>query len=126
MARILVADDEQIVQDRLCGEKVTKAGHQPTAVSDGIGALAEARTGKFDVLILDCQMAQSGIQVLEDVRKDPTIDHLHVIGMTDMSKGGDIRNWVDLGADAAWEKDLSDAGLDKLLALIDEVLKSGA
>lgn len=125
MARILVADDEKEVRDRL-KEKLIEAGHEVDVVFDGIGALAQAKTGSFDVLILDCFMPVSGIEVLEKLRNDPEYEaakDLPVIGITDMDKGADIEEFVHLGANGAWSKDLSDdKEIPDLLALIDKVL----
>jgi two-component system OmpR family response regulator len=50
--RILVAEDEVRLAD-LLQQILTEAGHQPTVVHDGLSALAQARTGGFDVLLVD-------------------------------------------------------------------------
>jgi CheY-like chemotaxis protein len=127
MAKILVADDDNIVRDRL-SEELGKPGHTVVTVSDGIGALHEAKTGSYDVLVLDCLMQQSGIEVLEKLRKDPEYAHvkdLPVIGITDLSKKkkSDLRHFVDDGASRAWDKRLDCEGIRELLALIEDVLK---
>lgn len=125
MARILVADDEKEVRDRL-KEKLTEAGHEVAVAFDGVDTLGQAKAGRFDLLVLDCFMPVTGIEVLEKRRTDPqyaSIKDLPVIGITDMSRGADIEEFVHLGANRAWAKDLSDdPGISGLLTLIEEVL----
>lgn len=126
MARILVADDSKEVRERLA-QKLTEAGHGVEAVYDGISALEKVKSGAFDVLVVDCFMPQSGIEVIRTIRKDPefaAIKDMPIIGITDMARGDDIRYFTDLGANRAWAKKLdSEEGIPSLLKLIDEVTK---
>lgn len=125
MARILLADDSKEVRDRL-SEKLGAAGHSVETVIDGIGALERAKSGSFDLLIVDCFMPQSGIEVIQTIRQEAdykAIKDLPIIGITDMAQEGEIRSFTDLGANRAWEKQLdAEVGIPSLLAMIDEVL----
>lgn len=125
MARILVADDSKEVRERL-SEKLAEAGHTVETAIDGVGALERASTGAFDLLIVDCFMPQSGIEVIRAIREDTNygnIRTLPIIGITDMAGEGEIRSFTDLGANRAWEKRMDgEVGIPSLLKLIDEVL----
>lgn len=125
MATILIADDSKEVRERLSG-KLAEAGHAVETAIDGVGALEKAKAGAFDLLIVDCFMPQSGIEVIQAIRQDPeyaSIKSLPIIGITDMAGEGEIRHFTDLGANRAWEKKLdNEAGIPSLLKLIDEVL----
>ena len=125
MANILVADDSKEVRDRL-SQKLGEAGHTVETAIDGVDALEKAATGAYDLLIVDCFMPQSGIEVIEAIRQNPeyaAIKDLPIIGITDMAGEGEIRHFTDLGANRAWEKRLdNEAGIPSLLKLIDEVI----
>jgi len=125
MATILVADDSKEVRERLA-QKLGEAGHTVKSAIDGIGALEEVRSGTIDLLIVDCFMPQSGFEVIRAIREDPdyaSIKTLPIIGITDMAGEGEIRNFTDLGANGAWEKQLdNEVGIPSLLKLVDEVL----
>ena len=125
MAKILVADDSREVRERLA-QKLAEAGHTVDTAIDGVGALEKAKAGAADLLIVDCFMPQSGIEVIQAIRQDPeyaAIKDLPIIGITDMAGEGEIRYFTDLGANKAWEKKLdNEVGIPSLLKLIDEVL----
>ena len=125
MATILVADDSKEVRERLA-QKLGEAGHTVRSAIDGIGALEEVKGGAIDLLIVDCFMPQSGFEVIRAIREDPayaSIKTLPIIGITDMAGEGEIRNFTDLGANRAWEKQLdNEVGIPSLLKLVDEVL----
>jgi CheY-like chemotaxis protein len=125
MANILVADDSKEVRERLT-QKLSEAGHTVDAAIDGVDALEKAKATAPDLLIVDCFMPQSGIEVIQAIRQDPeyaAIKGLPIIGITDMAGEGEIRHFTDLGANKAWEKRLdNEVGIPSLLKLIDEVL----
>lgn len=78
-ARILVADDNpencRILEMRLRGR-----GHTVTLADNGLEALAMARGGNFDLLLLDLFMpGLDGLQVLHHVKEDPATADLPVI-----------------------------------------------
>lgn len=54
-ARVLVADDNP-VNRMLLDARLTRSGHRATLVEDGAKALAAARDGGFDIILMDMQM----------------------------------------------------------------------
>ncbi|OOG56280.1 response regulator [Rhodanobacter sp. C03] len=68
--RVLVADDDPASCRFLC-DGLRSLGAQALACGDGTTALAHARTGSFDLLLLDCRMPGAGaLQVLNALRGD--------------------------------------------------------
>jgi DNA-binding response OmpR family regulator len=96
-ARILVAEDEHGISSFL--ERGLRAnGFVTTVVEDGASALALARTGKYDLLLLDLGLpTRDGLSVLEELRRDGT--RFPVIILTARSEVQDTVAGLDLGAD---------------------------
>jgi DNA-binding response OmpR family regulator len=96
-ARILVAEDETGISSFL--ERGLRAnGFAPTVVGDGASALALARTGEFDLLVLDLGLpTRDGLSVLEELRGGGNA--IPVIVLTARSEPGDTVIGLDRGAD---------------------------
>jgi DNA-binding response OmpR family regulator len=96
-ARILVAEDETGISSFL--ERGLRAnGFAPTVVEDGASALALARTGEFDLLVLDLGLpTRDGLSVLEELRGGGNA--IPVIVLTARSEPGDTVIGLDRGAD---------------------------
>ena len=70
MARILVAEDEASVRE-FVSRALTHAGHEVTAVVDGLHALTALHAGQFDLLVTDIVMpGMDGIALALKVTKD--------------------------------------------------------
>ena len=66
--RVLIADDEVRLADALA-RGLTRHGYETTTVHDGGAALAAARSGAFDLILLDLMLpVMSGYRVLEQLR----------------------------------------------------------
>lgn len=69
MARILIADDQEMMRDSLAGTLV-REGHEVVASADGAAAVARLSTGRFDLLITDLKMPRmTGIELLAEARR---------------------------------------------------------
>ena len=67
-ARILIAEDEHGISSFL-EHGLRAAGFAATVVEDGSSALALARTGEFDLVVLDLGLpTRDGLSVLEELR----------------------------------------------------------
>ncbi|MFM8520396.1 MAG: response regulator transcription factor [Solirubrobacterales bacterium] len=67
--RILVVEDEAAIADFL-ERGLESEGYSVTVASEGPDGLIEARSGKFDLLILDLMLpGMSGIEILRSFRK---------------------------------------------------------
>jgi DNA-binding response OmpR family regulator len=97
MNRVLIAEDEARIASFL--EKGLKANGFATAVaSDGNHALTLARSGEFDLMILDIGLpARDGFQVLEELREHDR--RLPVIILTARTGVADTVSGLEGGAD---------------------------
>ena len=96
MNRILLADDDV----ELCGmlkQYLEVEGFQISMAHDGEAALNQARTGNYDLIVLDVMMPQlNGFDVLRELRRDSLMP---VLMLT--ARGEDVDSIVglELGAD---------------------------
>jgi CheY-like chemotaxis protein len=68
---VLIVDDEPGMLETL-GEILDGAGYVVTAVGDGDTALAEIRTGSYDLVVMDVRMpGRDGVSVLIDSGAPP-------------------------------------------------------
>lgn len=89
MARILIAEDDEIVGEMLV-ECLSAAGHAVGWVKDGDEALAAIRFRTPDLVILDQHMPRlSGIQVLRAIRIRPEVATIPVMMLTAVSGSED-------------------------------------
>ncbi|MDQ1696158.1 MAG: two-component system, NtrC family, response regulator AtoC [Frankiaceae bacterium] len=71
MTAVLIVDDEPGMLETL-GEILDAAGYVVTAVGDGDTALAEIRTGAYDLVVMDVRMpGRDGVSVLIDSGAPP-------------------------------------------------------
>ncbi|MDB5301308.1 MAG: NtrC family two-component system response regulator [Phycisphaerales bacterium] len=70
MARILVADDQEMMRDSLAATLV-REGHEVVAAGDGAAAVARlSGPGRFDLLITDLKMPKlTGIELLAEAKR---------------------------------------------------------
>lgn len=69
-SRILIVDDEAHLADGI-RENLDVEGYQTTVAYDGAAGLNIARTGEFDLIILDVMMPKlDGYKVCEELRRD--------------------------------------------------------
>lgn len=88
--RILVADDDLDILD-LVVFKLTQAGYEVVAVTDGVAALAAIEADPPRLAIIDVMMpGLSGIDVLRRVRANEATKDLDVILLTARSRDSDV------------------------------------
>src|ERR1700712_3272622 len=88
--RVLVAEDD-VRLAALLAEALTEAGHLPDIVHDGAAALAAARRGGFDVLLLDWMLpGLQGPQIVQALRADG-----HRTPALLLTARGELRDRVD-------------------------------
>lgn len=79
---VLVAEDNALNAEFI-HSLLDDLGHRVECARDGEEALAMARTGRFDLLLLDLHMPRvSGLEVMLALREDHTVDNLKVIVLT--------------------------------------------
>lgn len=69
MAKILLADDQEMMRDSLAGILV-REGHDVVACADGSAAVARLQSTRFDLLITDLKMPKmTGIELLSEAKR---------------------------------------------------------
>jgi two-component system OmpR family response regulator len=96
--RIVIADDDKDILD-LVVFKLTQAGFETVAVSDGVSALAAIEADPPRLAILDVMMpGLSGIDVLRKIRANEAIRDLDVILLTARARDTDVDTGFATGA----------------------------
>lgn len=96
MSKVLIIDDDEELCD-LVSEYLGVEGFDTSIVNDGAAGLAAARSGKYDMAILDVMLPKmNGFEVLKNLRID---SNLPVLMLT--ARGDDMERIVGLenGAD---------------------------
>lgn len=121
MPHILIAEDENKISSFL--DKGLRAdGFATTTVADGESALQFARTGRFDLMILDLGLpVRDGLSVLKALRQEQVA--LPVIVLTARDSTADIVAGLDSGADDYMRKPFA---FDELLARVRTRLRAEA
>ena len=89
MARIIVADDDEIIGEIVC-EALIASGHGAGLLSNGADALKTIKARKPDLVILDCNMPEmSGILVLREMRNSPALCDIPVLMLTGRTSDSD-------------------------------------
>ena len=97
MSRILIAEDEPHIV-RFLAKGLHAQGHSTASAPDGQSALQMARTGEFDLMLLDLGLPElDGSSVLTELRRQQV--RLPIIVLTARSSADDIVNSLDGGAD---------------------------
>lgn len=98
MARILIADDDELIAE-LASEVLIDAGHASGWVTSAEAAWECARRKRPDILLLDQDMpGQSGLTLLRRLRGSPLLYDLPVIMFTGMNGAEDKAQAIYAGA----------------------------
>jgi len=82
MAKILVVDDEPIVQ-RLLQHHLERAGHQMLTAANGLEAIEIANRDEPELIVMDVMMAEmDGLTALRRLKKDDDTKAIPVIMIT--------------------------------------------
>lgn len=118
LGRILVAEDEQSLND-LLQDALRMDGYETISAKHGLEALRLAREEKPDLVILDINMPQvDGFEVLERLRKEN--NNVPIIVLTARDQKDDKSIGFGLGADDFVTKPF---GLEELLMRVAAVLR---
>ncbi len=94
---IVVADDDLDICD-LLEMKFQQSNYEVHTALDGLRALEVIRNVRPNLVILDIMMPyKSGMDVLNEIRFDPTISHIPVILMTVNRQEKDVARGIALG-----------------------------
>lgn len=100
MATFFIAEDDKFMF-RLYERVFTNAGHTLEVAEDGEAALGKlaAMNEKPKVIVLDVMMPKvNGFEVLEKIKKDPSLKDIPVMMLTNLSGEEDKKKAIALGA----------------------------
>ena len=105
--RVLIAEDEPHIVESL-SFVLQRKGYEVEAVFDGETALAQLRSHRPDVMILDVMLPRvNGFEVLKQVKSDAALHSVPVIILTAKGQAQDRRMAEEIGADGFMTKPFS-------------------
>ena len=115
---LVVEDNEQnlyLVRFLLEG-----AGWTVVAAPDGPRALEEARSGRFDLVLLDIQLpGLDGHAVARELRRIPALDGVPIVAVTSYAMLGDRERCLEAGCTGYVEKPINpDTFLDEVASYV--------
>ena len=111
--RILVAEDNIINQKVIAGV-LAHLGHDMTLTGDGGEAIKTLEAGKFDLILMDCQMPEmDGFQATRSIRasEQGSGRHIPIIAMTAHAMKGDDSRCYKAGMDGYVAKPIGFASI---------------
>ncbi|MDX1688884.1 MAG: response regulator, partial [Candidatus Promineifilaceae bacterium] len=127
-AHILVVDDEPEIANSLADYLAKKGGHTVTKAYGGGEALsllqdaAGSPAGTVDLVVLDRRMpGTSGLEVLERMREDPSLEYTRVVMLTGASGSQEKVEALSSGADDYITKPYYP---EELLARVESILRT--
>ena len=96
--RILVVDDDPVIVE-LLRVNFEIEGFEVVSAADGREGLDRARSERPDVVVSDIMMPRlDGLQMLSQLRADPTTARLPVILLSAKAQNADVQHGLELGA----------------------------
>jgi DNA-binding response OmpR family regulator len=95
---ILIVEDDTILRD-LISQKLKKENYDIVEAVDGEEGLKKAKEKKPDIILLDLILPGiDGFGVLEQIKKDPEIDKIPVVILSNLGQKEEIEKGMSLGA----------------------------
>lgn len=114
--RVLVAEDN-LVNRRIVERALTRLGHLPTCVADGLAAVEALDRGAFDVVLMDCEMPRmDGLEATRLLRTRERWRDLPIIGLSAFPPGPESERLLAAGMNGYLSKPLDALVLERELA----------
>jgi light-regulated signal transduction histidine kinase (bacteriophytochrome) len=99
VGKFLVVDDSELSREMLC-RILERQGHTCVTAANGSEAFERLNTETFDLLLLDLMMPDmSGIEVLQNVRSNPSLQDMAVVMLSAFDEVADIGRCFEMGAE---------------------------
>lgn len=119
MARILLVEDNELNRDML-SRRLRKKGYDVVIATDGQQALAEARTARPDVILMDMALpVLDGWAATRQLKADPDTASIGIIALSAHALSTDRQKAEDAGCD---DYDTKPVDFARLLTKIDALL----
>ena len=99
--QVLCIEDEHFISE-LYTRALSKAGYQVTVRPDGVKALEEAQTNKYDIILLDLMVPNlTGVEILRVLRDPARVPPIKakIIITTNLDQRDDVRADIENQAD---------------------------
>jgi two-component system, sensor histidine kinase len=114
--RVLIVEDHPDVRDGL-RMLLETWGHQVTETSDGRAGLEQARTGDFDIALVDVGLpGMDGYAVAQALREEPPVQAIRLVAVTGYGQPADRERARAAGFDAILVKPIDPDRLARILA----------
>jgi len=103
--RILLAEDV-VVNQKVASRMVEKLGYFVEIVANGREAIAAWETGRYDLILMDCQMPEvDGYEATREIRRRERGDqHIPIVALTANAMKGAEELCIEAGMDAHLSK----------------------
>ncbi|MFM7345471.1 MAG: response regulator [Tagaea sp.] len=116
MAKTVLIVEDNALNMKLFGDLLEAKGYATLRASEGNGALALARSGHPDLVLMDIQLpGLSGMEVTRRLKADPDLRDIPVVAVTAFALRGDEEKIMDSGCSAYISKPVS---IDRLLDVV--------
>ncbi|MDD3292637.1 MAG: response regulator [Candidatus Pacebacteria bacterium] len=96
--KVLIIEDDKFLRD-LLGKKLSSLGFDTVLAVDGEEGLEKIKTEKPDIVLLDLILPGiNGFEVLEQAKKDPSVNEIPIIILSNLGQSEDIEKGLGLGA----------------------------
>ncbi len=95
---VLIAEDDKYISIAY-KDGLSRAGFDVIIAMDGVEAITKINSDKPDLILLDLIMPiKNGFEVLDEIKKDPKINKIPVIVLSNLGQDTDISKGKELGA----------------------------
>jgi signal transduction histidine kinase/DNA-binding response OmpR family regulator len=115
--RILLAEDN-LVNQKVAAKMLEKLDYRVDIVADGKAAVAAWQTGRYDLILMDCQMPElDGYEATRKIRRlENGTQHIPIVALTAHAMKGAEEECIAAGMDAYLAKPIDRDELDAKLA----------
>lgn len=101
LKKTLLVVEDSITARTLLKNILESAGYETKTAVDGVDAMTQLRTGRFDAVVSDVDMPRmNGFDLTEKIRSDKKLSEMPVVLVTAMEKREDRERGIDAGANA--------------------------
>lgn len=97
--KVLLVEDEEFIRE-LFKRQLDLSGFTTDAFGTGQDGLAAVSKNAYDLVLLDIMLPDiNGLQILQNIRQNPTTKNIAVVLLTNLGQDAVIKQGFELGAD---------------------------